>query len=193
MGDGKVNLSSQLTPDEGCLESYWATLDNKYDFVWTSATTIRRQTLQRAGMFKPGEKIGQDLDMWARVARINPHVAYSAKVCVSYTRNAKENARSRVRIAWAGAFIKDLEEEMGKGTHSERELMAIQKKYDMKMTVYIFTSIMAGEKQRAIQALRAWQGEKNRRNMIFRTGLKIAYCMPNWLNQTLYKVRLKIF
>ena len=62
-----------------------------------------------------------------------------------------------------------------KGTHSARELTAIQKKYDMKMTVYIFTSIMAGEKERAIQALRAWQGEKNRRNMIFRTGLKIAY------------------
>lgn len=193
MGDGKVNLSSQLTPDEGCLESYWATLDNKYDFVWTSATTVKKQALQKAGMFRPGEKIGQDLDMWARVARINPHVAYSAKVCVSYTRNAKENARSRVRIAWAGAFIKDLEEEMEKGTHSARELTAIQKKYDMKMTVYIFTSIMAGEKERAIQALRAWQGEKNRRNMIFRTGLKIAYCMPNWLNQTLYKVRLKIF
>ena len=147
MKDGKKNLSARLEPEEGCLESYWLTLSQKYDFVWTSATTIRRETLVKAGMFKPGEMIGQDLDMWARVARLNPHVAYSSKVCVTYTRNAKENARSRVRIAWAGAFIKDLEEEMQKGTHSEEELDAIQRKYDLKMTVYIFTSIMAGEKE----------------------------------------------
>lgn len=193
MKDGKINQSAQLTPEEGCLESYWATLDQKYDFVWTSATTVRRETLQKAGMFRPGEKIGQDLDMWARVARINPHVAYSSKICVTYTRNAKENARSRVKIAWAGAFIQDLEEEMKKGTHTETERNAIQKKYDLKMTVYIFTSIMAGEKERAKQALNKWAGERNRRNRILKTGLKIAYFMPNGINQTLYKLRLKIF
>lgn len=193
MKDGKKNLSARLEPEEGCLESYWLTLSQKYDFVWTSATTIRRETLVKAGMFKPGEMIGQDLDMWARVARLNPHVAYSSKVCVTYTRNAKENARSRVRIAWAGAFIKDLEEEMQKGTHSEEELDAIQRKYDLKMTVYSFTSIMAGEKKRAIEALRKWQGKKNQRNRMLRTGLKVAYYMPNGLNQGLYKLRLKIF
>lgn len=193
MKDGKKNLSARLEPEEGCLESYWLTLSQKYDFVWTSATTIRREALIKAGMFKPGEMIGQDLDMWARVARLNPHVAYSSKVCVTYTRNAKENARSRVRIAWAGAFIKDLEEEMQKGTHSEEELDAIQRKYDLKMTVYIFTSIMAGEKKRAIEALRKWQGKKNQRNRMLRTGLKVAYYMPNGLNQGLYKLRLKIF
>lgn len=193
MKDGKKNLSARLEPEEGCLESYWLTLSQKYDFVWTSATTIRREALIKAGMFKPGEMIGQDLDMWARVARFNPHVAYSSKVCVTYTRNAKENARSRVRIAWAGAFMKDLEEEMQKGIHSEEELDAIQRKYDLKMTVYIFTSIMAGEKKRAIEALKKWQGKKNQRNRMLRTGLKIAYYMPNGLNQSLYKLRLKIF
>ena len=43
---------------------------------------------------------------------------------------------------------------MQKGTHSEEELDAIQRKYDLKMTVYIFTSIMAGEKKRTIKELR---------------------------------------
>lgn len=193
MKDGKINQSTQLLPPEGCLDSYWATLNEKYDFVWTSATTIRREALKKAGMFRPGEKIGQDLDMWARVARINPHVAYSAKTCVTYTRNAKENARSRVKIAWAGAFLQDLEEEMQKNTHTQEEMTAIQKKYDLKMTVYVFTSIMAGEKKRAKQALKNWQGTKNRRNGILKAGLKVAYYMPNGINQTLYKLRLKIF
>lgn len=193
MGNGKKNISAQLTPEDGCLDSYWATLNHKYDFVWTSATTIRREALINAGMFKPGEMIGQDLDMWARVARKNPKVAYSSRLCVTYNRNAKENARSRVRIAWAGAFIQDLEEEMKKKTHTNEELSTIQQKYDLKMTVYIFTSIMAGEKKRAGQALKSWKGMKCRRNRILRTGLRVAYCMPTRLNQALYKARLKLF
>lgn len=52
---------------------------------------------------------------------------------------------------------------------------------------------MAGEKKRAIEALRKWQGKKNQRNRMLRTGLKVAYYMPNGLNQGLYKLRLKIF
>ena len=193
MKGGKRHVSTQLSPPEGCLQSYWLTLNQKYDFVWTSATTVRRSALIRAGMFKPGEKIGQDLDMWARVARNNPKVAYASKVCVTYTRNAQENARTRVRIAWAGAFLKDLEEELEKTTHSEEELQAIQRKYDLKMTVYIFTAIMAGEKKRAKKALKSWKGEKNRRNRMLRMGLRVAAFMPAGLNRLIYKIRLKIF
>lgn len=193
MKDGKRNKSSQLEPSRGCLDSYWLTLTEKYDFVWTSATTIRRKALEKAGKFRPGEKIGQDLDMWSRVARINPQVAYSSNICVTYTRNAKENARSRVKIAWAGAFIKDLEEELYGGKHSSDEMEAIQKKYDMKMTVYIFTCIMAGDKKRANKALKEWKGIKNKRNRMLRSGLKVAYLMPNFINQAIYKLRLKIF
>lgn len=189
----KKNTSTQLVPEEGCLESYWTTLTNKYDFVWTSATTIRKSALVRAGLFKPGEKIGQDLDMWARVARNNPRVAYSAKICVSYTRNATENARTRVKIAWAGAFLQDLEEELANQSHTPEELQAIQRKYDLKMTVYIYTSILAGAKSRAFQALKSWKGSRNVRNTLLRAGLYIAACMPQKLVQWVYQVRLNVF
>lgn len=193
MKNGRKNQSMQLSPREGCLESYWLTLKQKYDFVWTSATVIRKEALVNAGMFKPGEKIGQDLDMWARVARNNPRVAYSAKSCVTYTRNAQENARTRVKIAWAEAFLEDLEEELRNDIHSSEEIHAIQKKYDMKMTVYIFTCIMAGERKRAQKALYNWQGEKNKRNIALRIGLRIASLMPNSINQMVYCLRLKLF
>ena len=112
MGNGKINYSTRLEPETGCLPSYWLTLAKGYDFVWTSATVMRRDVLIDAGLFKPGEKIGQDLDMWARVARINPKVAYSNRIGVNYNRAAEANARTRVRVAWAGAFLKDLEEEL---------------------------------------------------------------------------------
>ena len=193
MGGGKINHSTRLEPETGCLPSYWLTLAKGYDFVWTSATTMRRDTLIQAGLFKPGEKIGQDLDMWARVARINPRVAYSSRICVNYNRAAEQNARTRVRVAWAGAFINDLEEEMVNPDRTPEELASIQHKYDKKMTVFIFTAILAGEQDRAKQALRDWKGERHTTNRLLRTGLRIAALMPAWLNRIVFAIRMKVF
>lgn len=193
MQGGKMNYSTRKNPKHGCLDSYWLTLAGGYDFVWTSATTIRRSALIDAGCFKPGEKIGQDLDMWARVARHNPKVAYSARICVTYNRMAEQNARTRVKIAWAGAFIQDLEEEMQNPSHTKEELQAIQHKYDMKMTVYIFTAIMAGDKRRAGEALKNWKGKKTGKNCFLKTGLFVASLLPGRVCQWVYGIRLKVF
>ena len=193
MGNGKINYSTRLEPETGCLPSYWLTLAKGYDFVWTSATTMRRQTLLDAGLFKAGEKIGQDLDMWARVARINPRVAYSNHVCVNYNRAAEQNARTRVRVAWAGAFLRDLEEELVNPDRTAEEKASIQHKYDKKMTVFIFTAILAGEKERARKALRDWKGERNNTNRLLRAGLRVAMWMPGWVNRLVFGIRMKVF
>jgi glycosyltransferase involved in cell wall biosynthesis len=193
MGNGKINYSTRLESETGCLPSYWLTLAKGYDFVWTSASTMRRDTLMEAGLFKPGEKIGQDLDMWARVARINPRVAYSNHICVNYNRAAEANARTRVRVAWAGAFIRDLEEELVNPARTAEEKASIQHKYDKKMTVFIFTAILAGEKERATKALKEWKGEKNTTNRLLRTGLRIAKLMPAWVNRFVFGIRMKVF
>ena len=193
MGKNKYNYSSRLTPDEGCLESYWMTFQYPYDFVWTSATVIRKSTVLKAGCFKPGERIGQDLDLWARVARINPRVAYSSAVCVDYNRNAGQNARKREKIAYAKAFLQDLEEEMKNPEHSREELDMIQYKYDLKMTVYVFTCILAGEKTLAKDAYKRWQGIRKMRTRLLRAGLRTAMIMPAGVNRFLYTVRLKVF
>ena len=193
MGNGKVHYSTRLEPETGCLPSYWLTLAKGYDFVWTSATVIRRSALIKAGLFKPGEKIGQDLDMWARVARNNPRVAYSNKLCVYYNRAAEANARTRVRVAWAGAFLKDLEEELVNPQRTAEEIASIQHKYDKKMTVFIFTAILAGEKERASKALKEWKGEKNTTNRLLRMGLRIAKLMPAWVNRFVFGIRMKVF
>ena len=193
MGNGKIHYSTRLEPQTGCLPSYWLTLAKGYDFVWTSATVIRRDALMEAGLFKPGEKIGQDLDMWARVARINPRVAYSNRIGVRYNRAAEANARTRVRVAWAGAFIRDLEEELVNPQRTAEEKASIQHKYDKKMTVFIFTAILAGEKDRAKKALKDWKGERNTTNRLLRTGLRIAMLMPAWVNRFVFGIRMKVF
>lgn len=193
MGNGRIRFSTRLTPQTGCLDSYWLTLAKGYDFVWTSATTIRRQALLKAGCFKPGEKIGQDLDMWARVARNNPRVAYCGEVCVNYNRAAEANARTRVRVAFAGAFLQDLEEELVNPVRTAEELDSIQRKYDKKMTVFIFTAMLAGEKARAAQALKSWKGKRNLRNRLLRMGLTIAGWMPAAVNRRIFAIRMKVF
>lgn len=193
MGKDKYNYSSRLTPDEGCLESYWMTYRYPYDFVWTSATVIRKSIILEAGGFKPGERIGQDLDLWARVARINPRVAYSSAVCVDYNRNAGQNARSREKIACAEALLQDLEEELENPEHSREELDMIQYKYDLKMTVYVFTCILAGKKTLAKDVYKRWHGRKRLRTRLLRAGLRIAMFMPAYVNRLLYKIRLRVF
>lgn len=193
MGKDNYNYSSRLTPGEGCLASYWMTFQYPYDFVWTSATVIRKSVILMAGGFKPGERIGQDLDLWARVARINPKVAYSSSVCVDYYRNAGQNARTREKIAGAKAFLRDLEEELENQEHSREELDMIQYKYDLKMTVYVFTSILAGKKSLAKDVYKRWQGRKKLRTRLLRAGLRIAMIMPACVNRFLYKIRLKVF
>lgn len=193
MGNGKNHYSTQLSRETGCLDSYWRTLAKRYDFVWTSATVVRKQALLEAGCFRPGETIGQDLDMWARLARNNPRVAFSSKVCAHYNRNSEENARTRIRIAWANAYLKDLEEELECYAHTPEEYAAIQKKYDKKMTVYIFTAILAGERYRALSALKSWKGKTTLRSVLLKVGLMGAYFTPHCVNGWIYKLRLKLF
>lgn len=193
LGENKVNHSKQIHPEEGCLDSYWKTLGEGYDFVWTSATVIRKSALLKAGCFTPGELVGQDLDMWARVARNNPRVAYSAKECVSYDRTAEQNARSRVKIAHSKAFIKDLEEELDNPDRSKEEKKAIQNKYDLKMTIYIFTCILAGEKKRAREELRKWKGKRTVKNVILINSLRISSVVPAFVNKGLFQLRLRVF
>ena len=193
LDEGKIRFSTRLEPEEGCLASYWETLSNSYDYVWTSATTVRRQALLDAGLFRPGEKVGQDLDMWARVAERNPRVAYSARVCVDYDRCAESNARTRNKVAYAQAFIRDLERQLDNPERTDAEKRAIQLKYDLKKTVHIFTSILAGKKKDALAALRSWKGQHMRRAILLKFGLYGALVAPGFLCRFAYRLRMKHF
>ena len=191
--NGRCKESRRLPQANGCLPSYWETLGKGYDFVWTSATTVRRTALLAAGGFRLGEKIGQDLDLWARLARNNPCVAYASRVCVDYNRGAEANARTRVKVAHAKAFMQDLEEELKNPNHSKAEIAAIQRKYDLKMTVYIYTSLIAGQKHQAKQALSSWKGRPNLQNILLRAGLGCAALLPASVNAAVYRARLALF
>lgn len=77
--NGRCKESRRLPQANGCLPSYWETLGKGYDFVWTSATTVRRTALLAAGGFRLGSgwvkksgKIwifGRD---WREITRVLP-------------------------------------------------------------------------------------------------------------------------
>lgn len=127
------------------------------------------------------------------MARNNPCVAYASRVCVDYNRGAEANARTRVKVAHAKAFMQDLEEELKNPNHSKAEIAAIQRKYDLKMTVYIYTSLIAGQKHQAKQALSSWKGRPNLQNILLRAGLWCAALLPAGINAAVYQVRLALF
>ena len=96
-------------------------------------------------------------------------------------------------MAHAKAFMQDLEEELKNPNHSKAEIAAIQRKYDLKMTVYIYTSLIAGQKHQAKQALSSWNGRPNLRNVLLRAGLWCAALLPASVNAAVYRARLTLF
>jgi glycosyltransferase involved in cell wall biosynthesis len=188
--NGKVRYSKTLNNEDTLIKSYWMTYKNVYDTVWTSATVIKQSAIYRAGMFTPGEEIGEDLDLWARVAKNNPLVAYSPKVRVDYRRNAAENARRRVKIAYPKALLNLLKAEMVSPKWSDAEKFWMRKKYNRKMCIYVFTTILAGEKRIARIILKEWKKDNNNQYIL---PLYISSLLPNNINKVVYNLRLKVF
>ena len=190
MGNERYHFSAHLSDEPTLLQSYWVTFKNAYDTVWTSATAIRKTAIEKAGMFTPGEKIGQDLDLWARVARNNPLVAYSPEVCVDYNRDAEQNARTRVKIAYPKAFLSVLREEMASSRWTDEDKKWMENKYNKKMIVYVFTSIIAGKRKQAREVLKQWKVEHPN---IFILPLRISSYLPTPINKFVYSVRMRVF
>lgn len=186
----KLHYSAHLSETDTVLPSYWTTFQNSYDIVWTSATVIKREAIIKAGKFTPDEKIGQDLDLWARVACNNPLVAYSPKICVDYNRDAEQNARTRVKIAYPKAFLSVLKREMENTRWTDEDKKWMRSKYNKKMIVYVFTSIMAGERKQAREVLKRWKAEYPNKYIM---PLNIASYLPTGINKFVYRVRMKVF
>lgn len=186
----KWRYSAKLGDHNGCIEHYWMTYANAYDVVWTSATVVRKSAIVSAGMFDPDETIGEDLDLWARIACNNPKVAYSPRVCVDYNRCAEQNARTREKIAYPKAFLSVLRREIANPVWSDEDKKWMVSKYNQKMTAYVFTSILAGKQRNARRELRNWNKMFHCKTIPF---LYIASLLPNGLNRLVYSLRLKVF
>lgn len=190
MSSNVTHYSNAEDAETSGIRNYWLTLKNGYDFVWTSATVIRKKAILDAGCFKPGERIGQDLDLWARVAQNNPLVAYTDKRCVNYNRNAENNARTRVKVAYAQAFIHDLKMELQNEMRTAEEKKCIALKLRKKLIVYIFTLNLSGDSSGARKAILE---NKKFVGAVFSVMLFGASLLPKAVNSWVYRMRIKLF
>lgn len=190
MSEDVIHYSNEEEADTSGVRNYWLSLKNGYDFVWTSATVIRRKAILDAGGFRPGECIGQDLDLWARVAQNNPVVAYTNNRCVNYNRNAENNARTRVAVAYAKAFISDLKMELQNEERTVEEKACIASKLKKKLIVYIFTLSLAGEGRKARKTI--LENEKFV-GIVISVMLFGASLLPKTVNRWVYRMRIKLF
>ncbi len=74
------------SPWSGVIENYFRTsLDDAP--IWSSAAAVRRAVFDDVGYFPAGVRMGEDLDMWLRIALRYP-VAYNNSVAAIYHRTA---------------------------------------------------------------------------------------------------------
>lgn len=74
----------------GILPDYFRTRGT----VWSSAVVVRKRTFADAGLFRRGVSMGEDLDMWARIALFYP-IAYSTSACAVWHFTANNRACNR--------------------------------------------------------------------------------------------------
>jgi glycosyltransferase involved in cell wall biosynthesis len=83
---------------EGIVPSYFASVATGEPLVWSSAVAIPKRIFTECGGFPVGERLGEDLDCWLRIALRYP-IAFSSQVCSTYYMNAENRAAQNPNTA----------------------------------------------------------------------------------------------
>jgi glycosyltransferase involved in cell wall biosynthesis len=76
--------------------------------VWSCTNTmiISRKALEEAGMFRPGQLRGNDIDMWLRVAYLYPEFGYICEpTTIYYLEIAESISHKQAHLQWHEEFI----------------------------------------------------------------------------------------
>lgn len=105
-------------PWEGIIPDYFKTAAYRDSPVNASVACIPRILFKELGGFLVGERLGEDLDMWGRVALKYP-VAFSWQVGGTNYRNAVNRASDNYLMERELPFIRTAQDALGKGRVSE--------------------------------------------------------------------------
>ncbi len=93
-GDGTIERPSfealPQPPWEGLIPDYFRSVLGETP-VWTSAAAVPADVFKTLGMFTEGHPLGEDQDMWCRIALKYP-VAFSNTTCSTYLQGAQNSA-----------------------------------------------------------------------------------------------------
>lgn len=97
------------SPWEGLFPDYFLSAALGESPVWSSAVAIPRDVFNTVGLFKVGEKMGEDLDMWGRIALRYP-IAFSWQGVAFYREDSNERACVINRIDTELPFVRTVRE-----------------------------------------------------------------------------------
>lgn len=93
------------------IPNYFKSMIYGEPMITSSSVCIRKETFEKAGMFPEEERLGEDKDMWARIALEYP-IAFSWYIGATYYENADNRTCLRYIPTYERYFIKTLQKKL---------------------------------------------------------------------------------
>lgn len=125
--------------------------------VWTSAAVVKKNVFKVSGYFAEGEVIGEDVDMWCRVALKYP-IAFSTKVCATYYLDSDNRCYVRgSKHKKATGYLQTLNNAIEDPTVSESNRINITRLKEMVEIGYASSLILGYSAQEARAELKSYK------------------------------------
>lgn len=175
------NISNLLPkfPDSFLCENLFKLLnENSYSLIHTNCACINRNFINKNGIyFEPGEKIGEDTDMWFRVA-LNGSVAYSKKETTIYRReNSTATRNGSNSFSWVFARRWD---DIEKGDYSEDRKRECRKLIERHFLTSSRNYMLLKDRKKAKDVLRNIK-YRNKRYYLTWILARMPYSLSRWI------------
>ena len=87
--------------ERGLVPDYFKTMATSVGLLHTSSICVPRAVIERVGGFAEYAYLGQDLELWAKIAAVYP-VAYSRRILAVWDRSAENRSITRVPAGDSG-------------------------------------------------------------------------------------------
>jgi glycosyltransferase involved in cell wall biosynthesis len=176
-------------PWEGLIPDFFKSMQGGQPPVWTSAAVVPKEVFRRVGMFQTGEVIGEDVDMWVRIALKYP-VAFSTNVCATYYLDADNRTYVQgTKLKKAEGYLRTLNTTANDQSIDESTRTSIARLGEMVELGYASSLILANEKKQGRSQLKSFKPVYLRRGKMM--WLTLSY-LPAPLTRLLLHIKQKL-
>jgi len=161
-------------PWEGIMPDYFESALGQPP-IWTSAVAVPKEIFTAVGCFPEGEKIGEDLDMWFRIALKYP-IAFSSFTGAVYNRNAANRACDTYKTPNGYRLVETARDALANGKVPEKSMPFVKGIIDRQLLVSAAQCVLAGQRKKAREYLAQMQSGFFRKEKIYWAFLATIPC-----------------